>query len=149
MCFQNTPRRAAQHSNENRRKRVKDLFPTNRTLPSGKPKPVNIDKQPFAASLLAPSFSSRPVTLAPPPYRHSSGQATMHVRDAFFAALLPHSVHGRVADIWRSYISQALMWQVGLRVAFAYPWVHQASAAVCLDVGSFPTIPPTLWALPT
>ena len=34
-------------------------------------------------------------------------------------------MHGRVSDIWRSYISQRLLWDVGYRVAFAPPLVNQ------------------------
>lgn len=68
----------------------------------------------------APVVALRRGTLMP-----FNAQATIHARDALWLALLPHSVHGRVADIWRSYISQVLMWQVGLRAAFALPWVHQ------------------------
>lgn len=34
-------------------------------------------------------------------------------------------VHGRVSDIWRSYISQRLLWDIGYRVAFAPPLVNQ------------------------
>lgn len=72
----------------------------------------------------APVVALRRGTLMP-----FNAQATIHARDALWLTLLPHSVHGRVADIWRSYISQALMWQVGLRAAFALPWVHQERTA--------------------
>ena len=41
----------------------------------------------------------------------------------------PVSVHGRVSDIWRSYISQAIFHLLGLHVALAPPWVrHDRSA---------------------
>eukprot|EP00624_Nannochloropsis_granulata_P006837 evm.model.NODE_522_length_4510_cov_124.460754.1 len=54
-----------------------------------------------------------------------NAQATLHEYDAFWAMLLPVSVHGRVSDIWRSYVAQALMWKYGMRVAFMKPWVNQ------------------------
>jgi hypothetical protein len=34
-------------------------------------------------------------------------------------------VHGRVSDIWRSYIVQRLLWDAGYAVAFAPPMVIQ------------------------
>ena len=38
---------------------------------------------------------------------------------------LAPQVHGRVTDIWRAYFAQRLLWDVGLRIAFALPWVTQ------------------------
>lgn len=58
-----------------------------------------------------------------------NAQATLHEYNAFWAMLLPVSVHGRVSDIWRSYVAQALMWKYGLRVAFMKPWVNQERTA--------------------
>jgi hypothetical protein len=34
-------------------------------------------------------------------------------------------VHGRVSDIWRSYIAQRLLWDVGSSIAFTPPRVDQ------------------------
>jgi hypothetical protein len=34
-------------------------------------------------------------------------------------------VHGRVSDIWRGYIAQRLLWDVGHSIAFAPPMVKQ------------------------
>lgn len=34
-------------------------------------------------------------------------------------------VHGRVSDIWRSYIAQRLLWDVGSSIAFMPPRVDQ------------------------
>ena len=39
--------------------------------------------------------------------------------------LLPISIHGRVSDIWRSYVTQRLMWLAGGRLAFGPPLVTQ------------------------
>lgn len=54
-----------------------------------------------------------------------NAQATLHEYSAFWAMLLPITVHGRVSDIWRSYVAQTIMWKYGLRVAFMKPWVNQ------------------------
>jgi hypothetical protein len=34
-------------------------------------------------------------------------------------------VHGRISDIWRSYVSQRLLWDVGYHIAFSTPMVDQ------------------------
>lgn len=44
-------------------------------------------------------------------------------RDAMFGLLLPASVHGRVTDIWRSYVWQRILHEIGMKVAFSEPWV--------------------------
>lgn len=54
-----------------------------------------------------------------------NAQATMHFSKAFWGMLLPITVHGRVSDIWRSYWTQRLLWDVDLRLAFSNPWVLQ------------------------
>jgi hypothetical protein len=54
-----------------------------------------------------------------------NGQATLWRRDAFWGMFLPMTVTGRVSDIWRSYLVQRLMWDTGLRIAFAPPIVRQ------------------------
>ena len=47
-----------------------------------------------------------------------NAQATLHFESAFWALLLPITVHGRVSDIWRSYLSQRLFWDCDLQVGF-------------------------------
>ena len=54
-----------------------------------------------------------------------NAQASIHKRPGFFAMLLPISVPGRVSDIWRSYIAQRLLWDVGMQIAFTAPTVTQ------------------------
>ena len=54
-----------------------------------------------------------------------NAQATLLRHSALWSLLLPCSVHGRVTDIWRSFIAQRLLWDIGLRVAFSTPWVTQ------------------------
>jgi len=58
-----------------------------------------------------------------------NAQATTHFPGAFFGALLPTTVPGRVSDIWRSYITQRLLWDVGQRIAFTMPVVAQERVA--------------------
>ena len=57
------------------------------------------------------------------PYQSSvpwNAQATMFsTRAALWATYLPMSVHGRVSDIWRSYITQRLFQNICMRTAFA------------------------------
>ncbi|CAK9050087.1 unnamed protein product [Durusdinium trenchii] len=60
-----------------------------------------------------------PVMAIPPrsftPY---NAQATVHLYDAFWGLLLPVTVHGRVSDIWRAYLTQKLLWDVGQVITF-------------------------------
>jgi len=51
-------------------------------------------------------------------YSPYNAQATLHLYAGFFALFLPVTVAGRVSDIWRSYISQALFSLFGLHVGF-------------------------------
>jgi len=52
-----------------------------------------------------------------------NAQATSHLYEAFWGLLLPVTVHGRVSDIWRAYLTQKLLWDVGQVVAFTSPHV--------------------------
>jgi hypothetical protein len=54
-----------------------------------------------------------------------NAQATLYKQRALWGLLLPITVHGRVSDIWRSYITQHVMWAAGLTLAMARPWVVQ------------------------
>ena len=54
-----------------------------------------------------------------------NAQASLHHEKSFWGLLLPISVHSRVSDIWRSYITQRLIWEIGSRLAFVPPWVIQ------------------------
>lgn len=74
------------------------------------------------------SFSDAEVLAALQPHTLMcpyNAQATLHFQSAFWALLLPITVHGRVSDIWRSYLAQRLFWETGDVVAFASPWVTQ------------------------
>jgi hypothetical protein len=54
-----------------------------------------------------------------------NAQATLHFQNALWSLLLPITVHGRVADIWRSYITMRLCKEFGIRVIFTPPMVVQ------------------------
>jgi len=61
-----------------------------------------------------------PDMLAVPPnvFVPYNAQATVHLYDAFWGLLLPVTVHGRVSDIWRAYLTQKLLWDIGEVLAF-------------------------------
>jgi hypothetical protein len=54
-----------------------------------------------------------------------NAQATLHTPEGYWGLLLPISVHGRVSDIWRSYLTQRLLWEIGGRLIFTAPHVVQ------------------------
>uniref|UniRef100_A0A7S1INI2 Glycosyl transferase CAP10 domain-containing protein n=1 Tax=Eutreptiella gymnastica TaxID=73025 RepID=A0A7S1INI2_9EUGL len=66
-----------------------------------------------------------PVALPPGTFCPYNAQATLHLKPAFWGMLLPITVHGRVSDIWRSYITQRILWDIGGRIVFRSPWVVQ------------------------
>ena len=65
------------------------------------------------------SGQARPILRIPnnvvTPY---NAQVTLHFYPAFWALFLPVTVAGRVSDIWRSYIAQALFKHLGLSLGF-------------------------------
>lgn len=71
--------------------------------------------------------SDKRVVLPPGTYSSYNAQATIH--HALWGTLLPVSVHGRVSDIWRSYIMQRLMHDVGQVIGFVSPFVKQVRNA--------------------
>ena len=54
-----------------------------------------------------------------------NSQAVVFAKPALWGLLLPVSVHGRVSDIWRSYFTQRIMWDLDQNLAFSSPWVTQ------------------------
>eukprot|EP00775_Hariotina_reticulata_P006191 gene6191-6427_t len=54
-----------------------------------------------------------------------NAQATLVLQPALFTLLLPITVHGRVSDIWRSYIAQRLLKDIDYHIAFSPPMVTQ------------------------
>lgn len=65
------------------------------------------------------------ISLRPNQYAPFNAQATLWSKNSFWALLLPVSVHGRVSDIWRSYIAEKLMSYTQKHVAFVSPVVTQ------------------------
>ena len=54
-----------------------------------------------------------------------NAQATLFTYEAFFMLFLPVTVHGRVSDIWRSYLGQKLLKNLGYKVVFTHAQVVQ------------------------
>lgn len=75
--------------------------------------PVTFDKRAFVIEIKNGNFA---------PF---NAQATLFAKSCFWALLLPLGVHGRVSDIWRSFIAQTLMKLTGNTLAFSSPWVKQ------------------------
>ncbi|XP_066936685.1 uncharacterized protein [Clytia hemisphaerica] len=66
-----------------------------------------------------------PVVLPPKSFAPYNSQNTFQHYDIFFALLLPITVTFRVNDIWRSYIAQRLMWDIGGHLAYFPPNAYQ------------------------
>lgn len=64
-----------------------------------------------------------PVVLDTGTFSPFNAQATFWYPLSFLTMLLPTSVHGRVADILRSYITQTALWQFDAKLAFVSPLV--------------------------
>jgi hypothetical protein len=58
-------------------------------------------------------------------YAPYNAQATWHLYPSLWSMLLPHTVHGRVADIWRGYMFQRLAQDIGIRLLMAPAMVVQ------------------------
>jgi len=54
-----------------------------------------------------------------------NAQATLWFKCAFKFLLLPVTVHGRVSDIWRSYIAQSMFHHEDIRTLFVFPQITQ------------------------
>lgn len=68
---------------------------------------------------------SNPVLVPMHSYAPYNAQATVHMKKALWATLLPATVPGRVSDIWRSYFSECIFMDAGLRLVFAPPKIFQ------------------------
>ena len=66
-----------------------------------------------------------------------NAQATTWVRSGFLYMFLPHTVHGRVSDILRSYVSQPLLWLDQKTIAFTKPYVTVKERNVHELMGDF------------
>ena len=75
------------------------------------------------------SAKSLPLLIPSNAYSPYNAQATTHLYNAFWGLYLPITVPGRVTDIWRSYITQRIMKDIGLHVMYTPPIVqHERSA---------------------
>ena len=75
------------------------------------------------------SATSLPLLIPSNAYSPYNAQATTHLYNAFWGLYLPITVPGRVTDIWRSYITQRIMKDIGLHVMYTPPIVqHERSA---------------------
>ena len=75
------------------------------------------------------SATSLPLLIPSNAYSPYNAQATTHLYNAFWGLYLPITVPGRVTDIWRSYITQRIMKDIGLHVMYTPPIVqHHRSA---------------------
>eukprot|EP00956_Cyclotella_meneghiniana_P022062 scaffold41048_cov24-Cyclotella_meneghiniana.AAC.1 len=61
----------------------------------------------------------RPVLVPSRALTPYNAQATLHLQSALWGLLLPITVAGRVSDIWRSFITQRLCWDINVRVGYA------------------------------
>jgi len=68
---------------------------------------------------------TRPLLVPPLTYAPYNAQATLHLYSSLWSLLLPVTVHGRVSDIWRGYVTQRLGRDIGMRLLFAPPMVRQ------------------------
>lgn len=63
------------------------------------------------------------VAVPPQVFAPYNAQATVHLQESFWGLLLPVTVHGRISDIWRAYLTQKLLWDIGQVVTFHKPYV--------------------------
>jgi hypothetical protein len=68
------------------------------------------------------------ILLSPGTMASYNSHATLHY--ALWGLMLPVSVHGRVSDIWRSYIMQRLMVDVGQSVGYVSPFVENKQTSL-------------------
>jgi len=71
------------------------------------------------------SDSAEPIHLAPGTWCPFNSQATWWFADAFPLLYLPSTCTFRMTDIWRSFIAQRCLWELGMGVTFHPPIVIQ------------------------
>lgn len=80
---------------------------------------------PFNFDPLKAKSENYPVGIPSNRFTPYNAQATLHLYPSLWSMLLPITVHGRVADIWRGYIFQRLARDVGVRLIFSPAMVVQ------------------------
>mmetsp|Transcript_2924 Transcript_2924/g.5149 ORF Transcript_2924/g.5149 Transcript_2924/m.5149 type:complete len:882 (-) Transcript_2924:90-2735(-) len=71
------------------------------------------------------SLKALPLLIPSQAYAPYNAQATTHLYHAFWGLYLPVTVHERMADVWRSYINQRIMKDIGLHVVYTPPIVNR------------------------
>ena len=69
--------------------------------------------------------SKQPVSIAQYTFCPFNSQNTLFYKRAFWGLLIPATTSFRVCDIWRGYITQRLLWDIGAAVCFLPPSVVQ------------------------
>lgn len=59
-----------------------------------------------------------PIALAPNTFAPFNSQNTVILHDAFWGLLVPAMAAFRVSDIWRGYVTQRLLWEIGSNLCF-------------------------------
>lgn len=77
---------------------------------------------PFDFAATSPAL---PLLVPEGTYAPYNAQATLHLYSSLWSLLLPVTVHGRVSDIWRGYITQRLGRDIGMKLVFSPPIVRQ------------------------
>ncbi len=71
------------------------------------------------------AIEDQPVLVPPNTMSPMNAQASLFSHIGLWSMFLPTTVHGRVSDIWRSYIAQTLAPKCGMLVSFVSPHVVQ------------------------
>ncbi len=69
--------------------------------------------------------SRPPLYISPTSFAPYNAQATLHYYHALWSLYLPVTVHGRISDIWRGYVTQRLLRDIGGGLVFMSPIVTQ------------------------
>ena len=72
-----------------------------------------------------PTAENLPILVPDDAFAPFNAQATLFTYEAFFMLFLPITVHGRVSDIWRSYLGQKLLKDSGYKIVFTPAQVVQ------------------------
>ncbi|XP_075255163.1 uncharacterized protein LOC142347892 isoform X2 [Convolutriloba macropyga] len=86
------------------------------------------------------SQSQKPTLIVVPEdsFAPFNSQATLFTYEAFFMLFLPVTVQERVSDIWRSYLGQKVLKDIGYQIAFTNPQVvqHRNEHTILADLDS-------------
>ena len=95
-------------------------------LANGDPDVDAIYRQTRPLPVFFETLKDDPPLIAPHQFFPFNAQATLWKEKAFWGLLLPITVHGRVSDIWRSYMTQTIIFRhAGLFASYMGPHVLQ------------------------